>query len=210
MRELTEIKDRLARLETARRLESASVGAGGLRLKGGRFLAEDLSSERVAEITTDPAGIFLRQELIRDLALAIFADRIRFATVATVGILSGEQQTFQDLSTPGPTVTIDVITGTAIVFTTSEILTPGDGGGAFPNSLGVMGVAVSGASTKAASVATSQGLNNLNPDNVGVLCTRAGIFDDLTPGSNTFTAKYRAASDTQVSFSNRSIIVMAF
>ncbi|HLU43995.1 MAG TPA: hypothetical protein VKZ67_03115, partial [Natronosporangium sp.] len=94
MARLAELTDRVTRLETARRLEAAAVGRGGIRIKGGRLLAEDLDNDKVFEVTTQPAGIFMRKELIsalvndlveelltsqagRDLAAFVLSSRIK-------------------------------------------------------------------------------------------------------------------------------------
>ena len=118
------------------------------------------------------------------------------ATVSTDQSTSSTSYT--DLATSGPAVTIT--TGTkALVIISCEADNTGVNIATFAS------VAVSGATTVAASdtVAIKWQLRE-NIENRHSVATR---FTGLTAGSNTFTMKYRTASDT-ASFGDREIIVI--
>ena len=124
-------------------------------------------------------------------------DKLASATVAaseTVGVM-----TYTDLSTPGPSVTVNITSGKALVTLTTRIAN-GSLGFAY------MSFAVSGASTVAASDNTSIMLY----DPAGHFEIRASatyVVTGLTNGSNTFTAKYRESGGPST-FADRSIIVI--
>ncbi len=108
---------------------------------------------------------------------------------------------YTDLATAGPSVTLT--TGTAvIVWLSCYQFRSGTGGS------GRMGVAVSGATTLAASDAnaalqTSAVSNSVNQN------SRVLYLSGLTAGSNTFTAKYMTEGGVTWNFVNRSIAVLA-
>lgn len=114
---------------------------------------------------------------------------------------STTSSTYTDLTTTGPEVA-SITTGTrALVFISADLTNNTLGGKAF------MSVTVSGATTDAASDAQAvhfQAYGSNATARVGVLLPYTG----LTPGSQTFTAKYRAATGT-AGFSNRRITVVA-
>ncbi len=96
--------------------------------------------------------------------------------------------TFADLTTAGPAVTL--VTGTTARITVSANISNNTAG-----AFAVMGYAVSGASALAgddakALVYQSPGVNS------EMQASWSTIRSDLTPGTNTFTAKYRATSGT--------------
>ena len=121
------------------------------------------------------------------------------AVVATAQ--TGTGATYGDLSTVGPSVT--VTTGaTALVWLTASLDNATAGAGTYAS------LAVSGASSVAASDAAAvyvSGRDEVSPVRRGI-CRRV---TGLTPGSNTFTMKYRVSSGTGT-FSDREIIVMPF
>lgn len=105
---------------------------------------------------------------------------------------------YTDLITPGPSVTVN--TGTfALVFIDALIF----------NSVSLndckMSVAVSGASTIAAADSFSTNNSGTNGERIGTV----HLFTNLTPGSNTFTAKYATSGGTG-QFGNREIVVLPF
>jgi hypothetical protein len=113
--------------------------------------------------------------------------------------------TFTDLDAPanvGPTVT--VTTGArAILFYHCELSASGSGAAR-------MSVEVSGASSIAPALNRSIGITNAAGVTIGVgnaVLFAGGVA--LTPGSNTFTAKYRVSAGTGT-FSNRRLIVLPF
>lgn len=117
------------------------------------------------------------------------------------GFQSTTSTSYTDLGTPGPSVSST--TGTeAIVWFSAEVES------STPNALQKFSVAVSGATTVAASddwAVTLDGTDDLSPSR------RMGAhrFTGLTGGINTFTMKYAAGSNT-ATFGNRELIVMPF
>lgn len=108
---------------------------------------------------------------------------------------------FGDLTTVGPAITI--VTGTTAAIQFGAAL-----GNSTVNDGAVMSFQVSGATTIA--VATITGLANLahisNPANAGHEGSAAIVVSGLTPGSNTFTPKYRADIGGTAFFLRRWII----
>lgn len=130
------------------------------------------------------------------------ANAIAMRTPDTASVATSQTTTsvtYTDLTTPGPAIT--ATTGTiAIVLFSAGIANNTS------NSLTVCSVAVSGASSLAASDAWATYLDGNAANNfsrVGV----AHVFTGLTQGSNTFTMKYRVGSNTG-SFQNREINVI--
>lgn len=123
------------------------------------------------------------------------------ATVATAETQAASTA-YADLATAGPSVTIEMTGTVAIVILSCKAERGGAGNSAF------MGVAVSGASTVAASdaQATSSASFQSGIDNVMARVIR---ITGLTPGSNTFTAKYHNDGGSTWTFRNRSMAVYA-
>jgi hypothetical protein len=110
--------------------------------------------------------------------------------------------TMTDLTTAGPSV--QVTTGTkcfVIVTCRSENSVAGSGA--------TMGYQVSGASALAAD--SAKGLRSTSPTAGARSRSSAVIFETgLTPGSNTFTAKYQIATSGTATFAERAIAVIPF
>lgn len=110
---------------------------------------------------------------------------------------------YTDLSTVGPTVT--VTTGTTAIAIWGGRYDDDTNAGAD----GYMSVAVSGASTVAASDNyAAYGFQGFGGNNQLPIVT-SYRFTGLTAGSNTFTAKYRRVGGTNAGFAFRWLIVMA-
>lgn len=108
-----------------------------------------------------------------------------------------------NLATVGPTVT--TTTGSkALVMWCAQIENTANGG------FGIVSVDISGATTQAANDGYSLVLEQTS-DNTGqaVSASTAKVFN-LTPGSNTFTLKYRASGGGTSNFSRRRLIVLPF
>lgn len=110
--------------------------------------------------------------------------------------------TYTDLSTVGPTVTCT--TGTkALFFMTCSMAVN------VANLSANMALEVSGASTKAASDVGSSQIDGLTADKamrIGI----CGFFEDLVPGENVFTAKYKCLSGNTATFGDRALTVIPF
>jgi hypothetical protein len=116
---------------------------------------------------------------------------------------STSSTSYTDLTTPGPSVT--VTTGTfAVVTVHCGVWRSGS-----TTASGAMSFAISGATTSSATddrAAFFYGYNNSSSD-FHRYSVSSGV--NLTAGSNTFTAKYKAASNA-ANFSNRRITVWTF
>lgn len=117
------------------------------------------------------------------------------ATVSTAETKTGG--TYGDLATSGPAVTIT--TGTKALVLVNATFTNNTSGGS-----SVMGFAVSGATTVAAG--DTAGIITASVGNA--LIASGSAVATLTAGSNTFTAKYRAAGGDVATFQNRVITVI--
>lgn len=121
------------------------------------------------------------------------------ATVATSQTTTSA--TYADLSTVGPAVTVNIgQNGNALVTLSSYMLNAAGGDESY------MGFAVSGNSTVAAADTSAmfyQAFGNNGETQYGITVPITG----LTPGSNTFTAKYRVTGSTGT-YKNRVISVL--
>lgn len=106
--------------------------------------------------------------------------------------------TYTDLATAGPAVTL--ITGTSVLVMLGSLQLPPTSG----STTSYMSLAVSGATTLAAADANAA-RNDGSWGNVSAQFVLTG----LTPGSNTFTAKYRCPAGGSASFLYRHLVVIA-
>lgn len=120
------------------------------------------------------------------------------AQVATAQAI-GSTGSYVDLATSGPAVTVQ--TGTRALVTLSS----GYNSTVAPNVY--IGVAVSGATTLAASDANALGPINIPATNNGA-SSRHLVISGLTAGANTFTMKYKTTAITVTTFLNRDITVV--
>lgn len=148
---------------------------------------------------TYPVGSLLTSSLMNKIS-ANLTDLDARSRPLSGGVATSETTTsltYTDLGTVGPSVAL--VTGTAVmVVLAAEIDTPGSG--VAPR----MGFAISGASTVAATDAWC-----LKVDAAGAVLNQASfavLVTGLTPGSNTFTAKYRVAGGTGT-YLNRGLMV---
>lgn len=149
------------------------------------FLRDNLNECPAAKATT-PGSIFATT------ATNQVAERIP----AHAEVLTSEtttSTTYTDLTTPGPAVT--VTTGNAAFVYVSGSLT---NSGTLSSR---MAYAISGASTIAE--ADNRGIGQGGDPAVFVLASGVHLHTDLTPGANTFTAKYRVAGGTGTFLSRR-------
>jgi hypothetical protein len=108
--------------------------------------------------------------------------------------------TWTDLSTPGPSVTVNITSGKALVILTAYIGNDND-------YASYMSFAVSGSSTVTPSWAYSLIHENTTTSVGGIRASATFVMEGLTNGSNTFTAKYCVDGGTGM-FGGRSIIVI--
>lgn len=161
---------------------------------------------------------FLRGTLAREISAEIFAARIH--TALDEGVAQSTNGSYGDPTSgnPGPTISgVDISeAGKAVVLL----------GGLMRSSVGFtteetghMSVAITGASSVPASDVNSAYLHATVVDSASQLATttllatvtRVIVFDTLTPGTHTFTAKYRRGpAHDSVYVYNRSLVVFAF
>ena len=236
MRRLVDVERQLRELQTSRRLEAATIGEGGITLQGGRILAEDGQGERVFEVATNPASIFMRPELIQGiveqiisspsakvLAAAIFAERIHVSDGWGFQAQTDEI-TWSDggLGANNPTLTDIEITdaGFALVTLTGRMI------------IDNVHATVPGALMGAQMSMQITGATTVSPDSFGggaflehrhkIAGTASGDWTSikagsvivpqvLNPGVHTFAARYSSAvGDNLILVDDPSIEVIAF
>jgi hypothetical protein len=138
-----------------------------------------------------------------DLATKAYADGLVSATADGAAVTAQENTastSYTNLTTPGPAVT--VVTGArALVFISAMVKNTTAGG-----FTAFLSVAVSGATTIAADDAHACEASGASQGYV-MCVARSMLLTGLTPGSNTFTAKYRVDGATW-GFFNRQITVI--
>jgi hypothetical protein len=158
------------------------------------FVRDNLNETAVAKATQ--SGSYFVGTGANELAERVMQDGIVETFESTTST------SFTDLTTAGPAVTVE--TGSkALIFVTCDITNNTAG------QSGRMTFEVSGATS-----ITPQDFRALRvtiPSVTGNGNIRSSVptLLDVTPGSNTFTAKYRASGGT-ATFGNRRIFVMAF
>lgn len=130
-----------------------------------------------------------------------------FGAVATIGTTQSTSSiSYVDLATVGPSLTLTSTGTLALCFISCTSFHNTDA-----TILASMGVAVSGATTIAASTSAALVQNGATGSTGGGLGIQSGILIPftITPGVNTYTAKYRSGTATQSNFSNRKMTVWA-
>lgn len=170
---------------------TAVAGATFTAAQFNQYVRDNLNSTAPA-LATAASQIFV--------STAVNAIAARVPTSASVSTAQGTTTTtYTDLATVGPAIT--VTTGTiAIVMFASGMST------SVNDTTALASVAVSGASSVAANDAWSIQMDGITAGNV-VRYSGVHIFTGLTPGSNTFTMKYRAGANTST-FRNREINII--
>lgn len=108
---------------------------------------------------------------------------------------------YGDLATVGPSVTVTLPSGSALVMWSAQMLNQSAGGRSH------MSVAVTGASTQAANDQNVLGAESNAGGDIYEMGT-IRVYTGLSTGSNTFTAKYRVVtSGTTGRWHNRTLVV---
>lgn len=156
------------------------------------FVRDNLNETAPAKATT--VGGYFVTTTLNEIAERV-GDRETIATQETTASTS-----FTDLATTGPTVTATTGALALVIFGCEQ---SNDGTGSTRTSVDVSGASVIGADDIRA--LTLSGVT------AGAIlqASHAVFYDDLTPGSNTFTMKYRVSSGTG-SFRRRRLIVLPY
>ncbi|MFJ8538192.1 hypothetical protein [Streptomyces sp. NPDC093591] len=153
------------------------------------FLRDNLNETAPAKATT--AGSHFAVSGVNEIAERLSESASVLISETTTGT------SFTDLATVGPAVTVE--TGPcALVIIHGSMENTGAGSSR-------MAYDVSGATTIAA--ADNRGIGVFGTAGTGIITSGVAWHDDLTPGANTFTAKYRVASGTGTFLSRRIVVV---
>lgn len=221
MRELRKLNERVDALETRRDLPHASYGSGGPRTRGGRFLAEDSSAEKVFEVTTEPPNIFMRPELISVVARLVIAEVIRSESVAAFQTTTSD--TYDDLSTVGPQIDNIEISdaGKMLVMVGAQANPNIDTSTGQLNEFAYMSYDIDGPTERDASDAEALVAGFAADPSSGSIAagtfsnaTKVVLEENLEPGTYTVTAKYKVeetlGGSPSATFGDRNLTVIAF
>jgi len=163
----------------------------------------------VGILTAGPSWFILGRITVPNTPQALTAlNAIRIASANVPDFDNTASTTFVDLATPGPSVDLFVgPTGRCLVLLTTAIqesLTTTPRGG-------IMGVAVSGATTRPASFNRILQIGHSDDQYNNLWCrTTAAVMEEgLTPGWHTFTAKYASNDSGLVDFYDRNLTAIA-
>lgn len=206
MRRLATLERQVRELAAARRMEAATIGSGGLTVTDGAIRVLDAGGVLKVQAGKLPDGTY-GLAAVNDGGQLVTLSTLAFGLQAAV-ITTQEgrtSSTLGDLATVGPAVTVTVgETGRCLVM----VGCTASYGAVFAG--GLMGYAISGATTRAASIDEAMETST-TAENVVFGATRAFIAEGLTPGANTITAKYASASSgTSCLFQRRHIIALPF
>jgi hypothetical protein len=251
-RRVAKLESLVTMLASGRRMESASIGAGGTRyhsggsstyegggginifdgghqfVQGGKITAADPEGDLVFEVDAgESPSIFMRQELIRQLSLEIFAARIH--SDFDPDIAQRNSDVFGNPTNGaavGPAVTdVEILTGSALIMISAgvEFSTSNAAANSTPRVAGVVGVEISGATSIAPDEEVGLSAQSFKSRSGGAVTTVDGIVNvttissfhlqtGLTPGLHDFTLKYRKwlPSTDYVNVDARSLTVIAF
>lgn len=199
----------LARLAKGTAYQALIMNSGATAPSWGSSLQSLLAAKGgivTASAANTPAYLAPGSDFQHFRARAGATNGVEWASLATSAIVSATETTtsdsFTDLSTPGPAVTVTTGT-TALVVLTGGMQNDTNGDGCY------MGFAVSGSSTVAANA--NDALTFINPAGANTAQVNDSIIipvSGLTAGSNTFTAKYRRVTGGTASFFSRRITVI--
>lgn len=232
MRRMRRLEAEVAQLRTARNLESALIGAGGLRIRGGQLTIQDIDGDDMFRAGGDPGELFIREDLIsplveqivqellvspagQELAAFVFAQRVHSAYIGTQQALGDTGGSYVSLA-GGPSLSdVDVSeAGTMLIFIDTRIQV-----GVFDlgESTGEVSPQITGASTVGPGaldrkeLALLRGTNDFQTD-VQTRSSTLFIATGLNAGTHSIEAQYRAqvsGGGNDVLFDSRGIAVIA-
>jgi hypothetical protein len=214
MHRLAELERQITELQTARRLEAASIGRGGLRIHGGGGLTvEGGGNVQVAGggnvIIRDDGNLHVQDATGALVALSTLAFGVR----AAANIVNGSTTTedawvdldFAGSPDPGPVVPVVVGTsGRCIVLVSAHIQ-------ASDFAQGWMGFQVTGATSRDPNTLGSATFRSHNVTSAAaVTSTGITLLQGLNPGPHTIEAKYRVSNLGSASFANRVVVALPY
>lgn len=157
--------------------------------------------ERVYVIKVPPSGLYIAGRITQVNYIPVSARALNSNTTSS--------NTFTDMDNFGPTVSAVIgPSGRALVTLTADMFADFTGRSAIM-SYSVSGATVRGASTTGNMLYLSNQVNGLGLTDLGA-CSVVNLDENLTPGINIFTARYRARfPGGTVGFGNRTITVQS-
>jgi hypothetical protein len=215
MRRLAELERQLRREQTARRLEAAHIGAGGVTITGGAVKIRNAAGDLVVQIGLLPDGTYgvaaIDPATGHLVSLSTLAFGMRAVVNNEVLSITATDWADPDVGDPGPTIT-DLPVGTSgrCAVWLSATLRPG-----IPEEqVGSveMSFAVSGASSRQAGTTGILGLGR-GSSGTGNFDTTDGdlgnacLLEGLSPGLHTLHAQYQLTVNASTSFVIRPTLI---
>lgn len=212
MRRLHRIERQIQELQAGRRLEAAHIGEGGLRIRGGLLRVQDTVGDDMFRAGGDPGKVFIRQDLLSPLAVAIFADRADAQTVDVSEFI--DTDTYDDIATVGPIVSdVEVLTGKMIVAPSASIGVAANTSNLF-SAEAYMSYEISGPTIVPPSDERAARATLITDQGMQIIVRTGGTFvhRDLEPGVYQVRAKYRTATgdENHATANDRTLTVIAF
>ncbi|MFV2094815.1 hypothetical protein ACFHW1_04900 [Micromonospora sp. LOL_014] len=217
MRRLRDLERQMRELQAGRRLQAATIGAGGIAIRGGSLRTLDDLGRLVAQVGELPDGTHgvaavdpATDELVSlaTLAFGVRADREGGATSVT----STSYAPPGDAA--GPEVTVQVGTSTRmLVFVSARISITDDGG--FPTATGYMGFQVDGPGGYSATPGDAAAATWTGAESTGAVSTVATLLGPGGPlelpeaGAYTLSARYRV-NGGEASVQSRTLIALPY
>lgn len=206
IRRITDLERQIRELVAGRRLEAASIGAGGITITGGSIRILDDNGDLVVQIGKLADGTY-GLAAVNGAGAAVKLSALAFgpaaATVSADAFITST--TFADASPPGPVLTNVVIgdTGRCIIMLSAAA--------DVADEACFMGVEIDGPTPFPADQAWSYRISNRNlTQSIGLGASKVLLAEGLEPGTYTFRAKYRVVDGNSVNIYDRTLIVLPF
>lgn len=174
---------------------TAVAGAVFTAAEFNQYVRNNLLETGPAKVTTQ--GDLLVATGLNALGRYPVGSNIVATTQSTSSVL------FTDLATVGPTVTLNTVNSATVIISAL-------GYSATSTHQAEVGVALSGTNSMAASSTRSLIMRSPAGGTAWQQLSYVTRFTGLTPGSTTFTLKYRSPDGSSVTFSGRALLVLPF